>query len=132
MSETLQHLALLQASDGIRVTVTRDPRNSESLDNVRSCSLVAVPSRSTAKLVGDDGSFSVINVEDWLIVCRDWLIEGPSYPIKGDAISIQGSDIQWFVAHPDEKTAIFENFNLLDRPAKAWTVHSIPRQVTSF
>jgi hypothetical protein len=117
-SATLRQLARLRARHGIEVTITRGQQN---------CTLIAVPAKSTAKVVGSDGSYSVITVEDWLIAADEWDVgeDGDQYPQKGDDINASGS--RYYVTHPDDKTPVFANFNQLDRPAVAWRVHSMPR-----
>ena len=116
MGLTLQHVDRLRASCGIPVTVTRGGQT---------CSLVAVPATSNATLSGADGSFNVIEIDDWIIVAAEWTLTNPAYPAKGDRITVDDSTA-YLVGHPDIKTPLFQNFNQLDRPALAWTVHSVP------
>jgi hypothetical protein len=118
VSSTLRQLQRLRARHGIEVSITR---GSESF------SLVAVPAKSTAKLSGSDGSFSVVTIEDWLIAVADWQFTGVAnrFPRKGDEISIFGSDEKYLVTHPDQNTPVYANFNSLDRPAVAWRIHSM-------
>lgn len=114
-SSTLRHLARLRARYGVEVRVTR---------NGNSLTLDAVPAKSTAKVVGGDGSFSVLTIDDWLIAVCDWpRIDDIPYPLKGDEISVGG--IPYIVTHPDQNTPVFSNFNQLDRPAVVWRVHSM-------
>lgn len=118
MSSTIRHIARLKARHGIAITITRGEQ---------SCQLVAVPGQSKATIVGDNGAFQTVIVSDWLILVSEWTLTGPAEPRKGDKITIDDSEAIYFVAHPDDKTPVFRNFNPLDRPAKAWRVHSIPR-----
>lgn len=114
---TLRHMARLKAKAGITVTISRGNQFSE---------LVAVPAKSDATLIGQDGSVNEIVIDDWLIVVTDWKLTDPPTPQKGDEISID-ADNKWLVAHPDATKPAFKNFNQLDRPAAAWRVHSMPR-----
>ena len=117
-SITLGHIKRLRQTSGVEVEITRG-------EHLHSCFLIAVPSSSTAKVVGEDGSYTVVQVEDWIILRSDWTLYGPAEPQRGDKISVGGCS--WLVNHPDENTPVFANFNPLDRPALAWVVHSMPR-----
>lgn len=113
-SITITHIGRLRTRAGISVRITRGEQ---------SCDLIAVPSVSTANMVGDDGSYTTVEVFDWIIVVADWKLTEPATPRKGDKIVV--GETEYRVAHPDEKTPVFSNFNTLDRPALAWTVHSL-------
>lgn len=117
MSETLPHLALLKQTDGISVTITRGEQT---------CTLTAVPSTSKATLIGSDGSYTQVVVEDWIVIASEFTLTEPAYPKKGDLITVDEAS-KYLTAHPDDKTPIYANFNPLDRPALAWIIHSIPR-----
>ncbi|MBS0206636.1 MAG: hypothetical protein JSS49_27480 [Planctomycetes bacterium] len=128
MTATLQHFARLKARHGVAVEICRD--------SGASCRLIAVPAKSTAKLVGTDGSYNEITIDDWLIAVGDWtmgngdgvVIPGiTEYPLKGDCINVTGLQyVRYWVGHPDDKTPVYANFNQLDRPPLVWRVHSLP------
>lgn len=115
MSETLAQLKILQRADGVPVTIRR---------STQTCDLIAVPSFSKTQLFDGGGSLTEVMVDDWIIVASEWTLDGP--PQKGDEIAVDDS-AKYLVSHPDNKTPVYSNFNLLDRPAKAWIVHSTPR-----
>lgn len=116
MSITLSHIARLRKSNSVAVRVVR---------GAQTCELIAVPAVSKANMVGADGSYTTIEVADWIIVAADWTLTNPATPQKGDKIVVVADGTEYRVAHPDEKTPVFSNFNQLDRPALAWTVHSM-------
>lgn len=118
MDVTTIHMQTLQGIRGVPVTIRR---------KAQSCTLVAVPAMSKAQLVGKDGSFSEITVDDWLILVSEWTLQEPAHPAKGDELTIDGATERYLIAHPDGAQPAYRNFNQTDRPAKAWRVHSVPR-----
>lgn len=112
---TTPHIKTLQRQHGIPVQIVRAGRI---------CNLTAVPAMSEANLVGKDGSFTEIKVDDWLVLVSEWTLEGS--PQKGDEIRVD-TTTRYLVSHPDATKPHFQNFNQLDRPAKAWRIHSVPR-----
>lgn len=118
MTSTLRHLAKLQRKYGITVDVAHG--------NVVA-SLIAVPAKSTAKVVGLDGSFTEYTIDDWIVAVADWPRGWSSPPQKGDLLKLQTGTgvVNYIVTHPDQNTPVFSNFNQLDRPALAWRIHTI-------
>lgn len=116
MTITRIQIARLKAVIGQQVTITRGEQ---------SCQVKVVPSQSKAKLVGTDGSYREVIVEDWIVLIDEWTLTGPLHPLKGDRITTNNET--WVISHPDDKTPVFENFNPCDRPAIAWTIHSVKR-----
>lgn len=112
LSTTEIHIVRLKASAGIRVTYNAQGET-RSID--------AVPATSTARLVGSDGSYKEMPVDDWIVLVAD-LVGLTSEPKQGHTISVDGAT--YLVNHPDEKTPVYENFNQLDRPAKGWRIHT--------
>jgi hypothetical protein len=119
VSNTLRHFGRLLAKHGIRIVIERDGQSCPALS--------AVPAKSTAKVVGADGSFNVIAVDDWLICVSSFKQFWPQGPQRGDCIRVVGDECAaYLIGHPDANTADYSNFNQLDRPALVWRIHSIP------
>jgi hypothetical protein len=118
MSITTAHVRTLQQTNGVDVTIRR---------GAQTCALTAVPVSSVANVVGKDGSFTEVTVDDWVVLVSAWTIQQPAHPIKGDEITIDGSTDRYLVSHPDATKPVFYNFNHCDRPAVAWQLHSVPR-----
>lgn len=120
MSETLLHFRRLFAKEGKSITIIRGTG-----DSAAEIEIDAVPSQSKATLTGSDGSYQVVIVEDWIVLRSEWTLT-PAYPVKGDRIVLE-DDTEYRVGHPDAKSTVYTNFNPIDRPALAWTVHTLPK-----
>lgn len=108
LSTTELHITRLKATTGVPVTF-------------RSDSVIAVPTVSTARMLGSGGTWIIQPVDDWVILLADLTNDTP--PEQGAIIELEDGSI-YIVNHPDPNTPHYENFNQLDRPAKAWTIHT--------